>query len=72
MAISQKKRWKFEVGDRVRANEKAPGDYVGLEGVVVERGPGKSECGVRFDNGKPGHLNSWWLDSIAITSAKLD
>lgn len=56
-------RFKFKVGTRVRANEKAPGDYEGREGTVVERGPGKSEYGVRFDGEEvTAYLNSWWLD----------
>jgi len=61
-------RQKFQVGDRVRANAKAPGDYEGREGVVVEPGPGKAEYGVRFDDGRvprPEYLNSWWLDRLA-------
>ena len=62
----RKVKWKFNIGDRVRASEKAPGDYVGLEGMVVERGPGKSEYGVRFDRPRAEreYLSSWWLDRI--------
>ena len=61
-------RPKFEVGDRVRGNAKAPGDYAERQGTVVERGPGRAEYGVRFDDGRttePEHLNSWWLDRLA-------
>ncbi|HEV2380942.1 MAG TPA: hypothetical protein VG206_14270 [Terriglobia bacterium] len=55
---------KFEVGARVKANGKAPGDYKGLDGTVAERGPGKSEYGVRFDGMTPVvYLDSPWLDA---------
>lgn len=48
------------------ANEKAPGDYEGKLGIVVERGPGKVEYGVRFDGQKETvYLNSWWLDKLS-------
>jgi hypothetical protein len=61
----QKGRWKFGLGSRVRANDKAPGDCRGREGAVVERGPGKSEYGIRFDGQRDTvYLNSWWLDPI--------
>lgn len=53
--------WKFNIGDRVVANEKAPGDYRGRKGTIVERGPGKSEYTVST-SGKKIFLNSWWLD----------
>jgi hypothetical protein len=68
MAPMEKMRRKFKVGDRVRANPKAPGDYVGREGVVAEQGPGRAEYGVRFDDGPtpdPEYLYSWWLDRVA-------
>lgn len=57
------RRPKFEPGAFVKANDKAPGDYQGREGVVFERGPGKAEYGVRFQ-GVPafGYLQSAWLD----------
>lgn len=58
-------KWKFALKDRVVANEKAPGDYAGKFGTVMERGPGKVEYGIRFD-GQEGidYLNSWWLDKL--------
>jgi hypothetical protein len=53
------------MGDRVVANEKAPGDYEGLRGTVVECGPDKVEYGVRFDGREEtAYLNSWWLDRL--------
>ncbi len=58
-------RQKFNIGDRVKANEKAPGDYKGAEGTVVELGPGRAEYGVAIESDKRAavhHLNSWWLD----------
>lgn len=56
--------YKFEPGDRVKANEKAPGDYEGQIGFVVSRGPGKCEYAVQFDGDTRGlgFLHSWWLD----------
>ena len=59
------RKLKFQQGAVVKANEQAPGDYRGREGVVVKRGPGKSEYGVRF-NGTPdfGYLQSNWLDAF--------
>ena len=57
--------WKFVLGDRVVANEKAPGDYEGKSGTIVERGPGKVEYGVILDGEKQTvYLNSWWLDKL--------
>lgn len=57
--------WKFALGDRIVANEKAPGDYEGFCGTVVERGPGKVEYGVRFDGKEETvYLNSSWLDEL--------
>ncbi len=54
------------MGDRVIANEKAPGDYEDFYGSIVERGPGKAEYGVRFDRKEePEYLNSQWLDKLA-------
>lgn len=56
---------KFEVGDRVRANDKAPRDYGDRPGTVSEIGPGRSEYGVSFTDGeapRSGYLMSWWLD----------
>jgi len=56
---------KFQVGDRARANDQAPKDYAGREGIVTELGPGKSEYRVEFEDGRTpttGYLMSWWLD----------
>ena len=56
-------RFKYDIGDRVTANDKAPGDYKGRSGAIAIRGPGKAEYGVMFDGGKDvEYLNSWWLD----------
>ena len=54
---------KFNPGDRVVANEKAPGDYRGRQATIVERGPGTTEYTVNFD-GQIVYLNSWWLDPL--------
>lgn len=59
------RRPKFEIGDTVRANDHAPGDYRGRRGTVTERGPNKNEYRVEYsDGGQPyGYLMSWWLDA---------
>ncbi len=58
---------KYQVGDKVRANEKAPGDYEGRDGVVTDRAP-KSQYQVEFvpmtGNASFGCLDSWQLDLI--------
>ncbi len=57
---------KFQAGDRVRANDHAPGDYKERVGTVRAIGPGRAEYEVTFEpeGDKPtsGHLMSWWLD----------
>jgi len=45
-------RAKFQVGDRVRVNSKAPADYVDRIGTVTELGPGESEYRVEFEDGQ--------------------
>ncbi len=65
MAESNERRGKFNIGDHVEGNCKAPGDYWGHEGFVAERGPGKAEYGVKFDGSEETvYLNSGWLDRI--------
>ena len=56
-------KWKFNPGDIVVANEKAPGDYRGRQATIVKRGPGTAEYTVSFD-GQIVYLNSWWLDRL--------
>jgi hypothetical protein len=65
-------RTRFQAGDRVRVNERAPGDYAEREGTVFDRAPGRGGYGVRLDdgavfpNGGPcpseGYLDSGWLE----------
>ncbi len=61
-------RRKFSVGDQVRANDKAPGDYEDRNGVVTEIAP-ESQYGVAFEpmerNASFGFLSSWQLDLVA-------
>lgn len=60
------RRPKFAIGDRARANDKAPSDYRGRVGTIDEVGPGKSEFGLKYADGETpdrGHLRSWWLDN---------
>ncbi len=60
-------KMKFQVGDRVRANEKAPGDYEGRDGVVTDRSL-ESQYQVEFaplvGNASFGCLYSWQLDHV--------
>jgi len=55
---------KFQGGDRVVANERAPGDYEGRVGMVLQYNPPTSEYQVQFDADErgPGWLASWQLD----------
>jgi hypothetical protein len=57
---------KFRQGDRVRANDKAPGDYQGKAGTVWSYET-DSQYWVEFDGDHrgPGCLRSWWLDRIS-------
>ena len=68
-----KGKYKFGVGEPVKANDKAPGDYRGRVGVVVLRGPGKCEYGVQFDGDARGvgFLGSWCLDRAVKESGHL-
>lgn len=50
-------KWKFNPGDQVVVNEKAPGDYRGCQATVVGHGPGKPEYTVNLD-GQIVYLNS--------------
>ena len=63
---------KFKVGDHVRANEKAPGDYAGREGIVIQVVRAQTtrsqlQYGVQFtpEPGKAytGYFDSWMLDA---------
>ena len=56
--------YKFRPGDRVRANEKAPGDYRGRFGTVVRR-TDRPEYEVLFDSDEvTSFLDSDWLDQV--------
>jgi hypothetical protein len=55
----------FSIGDRVRANDRAPHEYRGRDGTITEIGPGQPEFRVEFDDGRQpttGYLMSSWLD----------
>jgi hypothetical protein len=59
----------FMIGDRVRANERAPGDYRDRDGTITEIGPGQSEFRVEFEDGRQpttGYLRSSWLDKASV------
>jgi hypothetical protein len=56
---------KFQVGDRVRVNSKAPVDYVDRVGTVTELGPGELEYRVEFEDGQmptTGYLSGTCLE----------
>jgi hypothetical protein len=56
---------KFQIGERARCNEQAPGDYRERIGTITDSGPNKSEYRVEFTDGDQplhGYLMSWWLD----------
>ena len=62
-------RWKFNRGDKVVANEKAPADYRGRQGIVIGHGPDRSEY-IANINGQIAYLNSWWLDLVHKVSER--
>jgi hypothetical protein len=57
-------RAKFQTNQRVVANDKAPGDYRGHAGTVLQHKSDTSEYRVQFDGDDrgPGWLSSWQLD----------
>jgi hypothetical protein len=58
-------RTKFQVGDRVHVNGKAPADYTDRVGTVTELGPGESEYRVEFEDGQmptTAYLSATCLD----------
>jgi hypothetical protein len=57
---------KFQIGDGVLVNDKAPGDYKGRCGRISERAA-RGEYRVVFSDGSSdypsyGVLMSWWID----------
>ncbi len=62
-----KMRVKFQAGERVIANGKAPGDYEGRVGTVLAHHLVTHEYQVQFDGDArgPGWLASWQLDRAA-------
>ena len=60
-------RAKFQAGQRVLANDKAPGDYRENIGTVLRHKADTSEYEVQFDGDArgPAWLSSWWLDRTA-------
>jgi hypothetical protein len=57
---------KFQLGEQVAANDKAPSDYEGLRGVVVQHLAASSEYQVQFDGDDrgPGWLPSHMLEKL--------
>lgn len=63
---------KFRSGELVTANDKAPGDYRGMRGIVLQHLAGSSEYQISFegDSRGPGWLPSHMLDrtvTVAIS-----
>src|SRR5260221_12646328 len=59
---------KFQSGDHVVVNDKAPGDYIGRTGTV-RKYEGGSQYDVFFGDDGSGNaaeavLRSWWLDKV--------
>ena len=69
---------KFSLGQCVKANDKAPGDYKDREGIITDiRFRGRTtQYGVRFDHeeGKAdeGYFDSWMLDPKRESKVKLE
>jgi len=61
---------KFTVGDRVIGKEDGGrGAFRGRKGTVVERGPGKSEYAVKFDDTQVVEIVlASWLDALSSES----
>jgi hypothetical protein len=56
---------RFQVGDLVMANGKAPANYRARLGVITEMSDDGAECRVEFEDGiqpTTGHLKAMWLD----------
>ena len=60
----QGRKPKFNLGDRVIGKESGPNSFRGRVGIVVERGPGKSEYGVKFDDGSTQYVMSSWMERL--------
>jgi len=64
------KHYKFSLGQQVKANEKAPGDYSGRERIITDIRLGRrtTQYGVRFSpeprKADEGYLDSWMLDPV--------
>jgi len=64
------KNCRFSIGQRVKANEKAPGDYEDREGIIsdVKRGTRTLQYGISFEpelgKANDGYLDSWMLDLV--------
>ena len=56
---------RLEVGDRVRANDKAPTAYRGRMGRVTEIGPGDDEYRVEFEDGQTPTTGYLGADCVA-------
>ena len=65
MTKQRGKKPKFEIGTRVKGNDRSPSTYRGRLGTVVGRGPGRAQYRVFFE-GVEGltTLYSWWLESV--------
>ena len=65
MTKQRGKKPKFEIGTRVKGNDRCPSTYRGRLGTVVRRGPGRAQYGVFFEDVEGLiTLYSWWLESV--------
>ena len=60
----QGRKPKFNLGDRAIGEESGPASFRGRAGTIVERGPGKSEYGVKFDDGPTEYVDSSWIERL--------
>jgi hypothetical protein len=64
------RRFRFDVEDRVIGKPTGPASFRMRIGTVRERGPGKSEYGVHFDNGDTEWVQSHWIEPLAGTELR--
>jgi hypothetical protein len=57
----------FDVEDRAIGRLTGPASFRLRIGTVRERGPGKSEYGIQFDNGVTEWVQSHWIERLAGT-----
>ena len=61
----QGRKLKFNLAERVVGRESARASFRRRTGTVIERGPGKAEYGVKFDDGPIEYVESSWMERLA-------